>query len=176
MEGQETRGSDRRGSVVVAGQSISDQRRGGFQSGGVVGSSAAYGVRVAVPFAPAKSQFGAAFFAGIGGTASHRNPSLLSEFDSVTNSSEIPVGASFAWRHLGATRGYSVYVAPALVYYSGGTSPDNLVRVSFGVDVGLTDSWGVSGGVDAGRSRPRAVGGPGGPQFAIGVSRVLMRR
>jgi hypothetical protein len=149
----------------------------GFQTGRAVGSSAAYGARVAVPLVPASSAVGISVFVGIGGASSHRNEATFPEADSVTNSTVVPAGASVGWRHLGGIgRGFSLYVAPAIVFYSGGTAPDNLFRLALGGDVGLSDVWGVTGGVDLGQSRPRGVGGPGGPQFGLGVSRAIATR
>jgi hypothetical protein len=53
----------------------------GFQGGRSVGSSAAYGVRVAVPLARPSRSMGLAVFAGIGGAASHRNESIIAALD-----------------------------------------------------------------------------------------------
>jgi hypothetical protein len=149
----------------------------GFQTGRAVGSSPAYGVRIAIPLVPASSAVGVSMFAGIGGASSHRNEAILPELDSVTSSTVVPAGVSIGWRHLGGVgRGFSLYAAPAMVFYSGGTAPANLFRLSLGGDVGLSDVWGITGGVDLGQSRPRGVGGPGGPQFGLGVSRVVATR
>jgi hypothetical protein len=149
----------------------------GFQGGRSVGSSAAYGTRVAVPLASATSPMGLAMFAGIGGASSHRNESIAAAFDSVTNSTEVPVGVSIGWRHYGGfARGFSLFLAPTLVFYSGGTAPGNLFRLGLGLDISLTDSWGITGGLDLGQTRPRAVGGPGPPQFGVGVSRAIATR
>jgi hypothetical protein len=149
----------------------------GYQTGRSVGSSIAYGARVAIPFVPSTSPIGFALFAGVGGTASHRNQAIVPAFDSVTNSAEIPVGAALGWCQRGGSgRGFSLFAAPALVFYTGGSAPDNLFRLALGADVGLTDSWGISAGLDVGQSRPRAVGGPGGPQFGVGVSRAMAIR
>jgi hypothetical protein len=86
------------------------------------------------------------------------------------------VGVAIGWRHSGFARGFSLYAAPAVVFYTGGSAPDNLFRLSLGLDAGLSDSWGITGGLDLGQSRPRAVGGPGGPQFGLGISRAIATR
>ena len=175
-------GSDSRG-VLAAAASWAPMSRiqlsggGGYQFGHLVGSSAAYGVRVAVPLVAPSRAMGVAVFAGIGGASSHRNESIIATLDSVTSSTEIPVGVAVGWRHSGGFgRGFSLFATLAQVFYSGGTAPDNLFRLSLGGDIGLTDSWGITGGVDLGQSRPRAVGGPGGPQFGLGVSHAIATR
>jgi hypothetical protein len=175
-------GSGSRGVIAAAGSWAPASRiqlsgGGGYQSGHSVGSSAAYGFRVAVPLVAPSSSLGLAVFAGVGGASSHRNESIVAAFDSVTSSIEIPVGLALGWRHNGGfASGFSTFVAPVLVFYTGGSAPDNLFRVTLGVDIGVTDSWGITGGLDVGQSRPSAVGGPGGPQFGLGVSHAITTR
>jgi hypothetical protein len=149
----------------------------GFQSGGSVASGAAYGVRIAMPFGSPSSSFGFALFGGLGGGERERREFPRPVLDSVTNSSEIVVGGSIGWAHsLFATRSLALSVAPAGISYQGGSDPGALVRVALGADVSISESLGVTVGMDVGRNRARGVGGPTGPQFGIGLTYAMNRR
>jgi hypothetical protein len=155
-----------------------------------VGSAGAYGARIATPFGGAASSFGFAAFAGIGGAAAKTvrdtllcppgpigSSCAITVVDSTSSTTEIPVGASVAWRKtIGATHGISIYATPAYVWLTGGTKNGGLVRVALGADFGITQSLGVTIGADAGGKRPNALGGPSGTQFGAALSYALGRR
>lgn len=174
-------GSDR--TLVAAAGSWTPVRRLqftgglGFQSGGSVGSGGAYGVRIAMPFGSPSSSFGFALFGGLGGGESRRREFPRPAPDSVTNSSEIVVGGSLGWQHgLLSTRSLALSVAPAALFYQGGSEPGMLARVAIGADVSISESLGITMGIDIGRNRPRGGGGPTGPQFGIGLTYAMNRR
>lgn len=145
----------------------------GFQSRTGLGSRAVYGLRAAIPFGGASSTFGFAAFAGIGGGSGKRSTGA----DSAANTGEIPVGAAIGWRHaLGASHGLSVFASPAFVFFTGGAKSGGLFRTGLGADFGITPSLGVTAGVDLGGSRARAVGGPSGILYGVGVSYAFGRR
>jgi hypothetical protein len=77
---------------------------------------------------------------------------------------------------MGATRGISLYATPAYIYYSGGSDAGGLFRTALGVDFGITPSIGITGGIEFGGKRGRAVGGPTGTLYGIGVSYAFGRR
>ena len=106
-----------------------------------------------------------------------RATSGLIVFDSTTNSTVIPIGASIGWRRgVGTSHGVSVYASPAFVYFGGGTNSRGLMRAAFGVDAGVTPAIGVTGGFDLGGTRPQAIGGPSGVAYGLGVSYAFGRR
>ncbi|MFI5229955.1 MAG: hypothetical protein ACHQWU_12860 [Gemmatimonadales bacterium] len=145
----------------------------GYQRRSGLSSRAVYGVRAAVPFGGASSTFGFAAFAGVGGGSGGRSTAA----DSATNSTEIPIGAAIGWRRaLGATHGLSLFATPAFVFFTGGAKSGGLVRVGLGADFGITSSLGATAGVDLGQSRTRAVGGPSGVLYGVGVSYAFGRR
>ena len=75
------------------------------------------------------------------------------------------------WRRaVGSGHGFSVYATPAFVYQFGGTETAGLFRLGIGLDLGVTQAFGVTGGVDFGSTRPRGFGGPTGAQFGLGLS------
>ena len=144
-------------------------------------SGAAYGARVALPLGGASSSFGFAAFAGIGGGARviHTTPSPSGIGTDTTTSSgtQIPVGAAVGWRKaIGGTHGFSVFGTPAYVFETGGGGNKGLFRVGVGVDFGITSSLGATVGGEFGATRARALGGPSGSQFGVGVSYALGRR
>lgn len=141
---------------------------GGFGSRRVtsIGSRSVYGVRLAIPFGGQASTLGFAVFAGAGGTGGGGTAS-----DSTQSKSEVPVGASVGWRKaLGASHGLSIYASPSYVFLSGGTKSGGLVRGAVGVDVGLTKAMGLTAGADFGQTRSRAIGGPSGAVFGVGLA------
>jgi hypothetical protein len=97
--------------------------------------------------------------------------------DSTTNSTVIPIGASVGWRYgIGGSRGMSLYASPAFVYYGGGTTSGGLMRVAFGVDAGVAQNIGITGGLEVGGTRPSAIGGPSGTVYGLGASYSFGRR
>ena len=140
---------------------------GGFGSRHVtsIGSRSVYGVRLAIPFGGQASNLGFAVFAGAGGTSG------TTAADSTHSKSEVPVGASIGWRRaLGATRGLSIYASPSYLFLSGGAKSGGLVRGAAGVDVGLSKSLGLTAGADFGQTRSKALGGPNGAVFGVGLA------
>jgi hypothetical protein len=150
------------------------------------GSGASYGARVAMPFGGASSTFGFAAFAGIGGgpavstpasTISFNNGNAVTVPDSVSSTTEVPLGAAIGWRRaIGSNHGISVYADPAYVLFSGGSKTQGLFRAAVGVDVGITNSLGATVGVEFGGTRARGFGGPSGTQFGVGVSYAFGKR
>ena len=159
------------GTVLAAAASWSSVRfglSGGFGSRHVtsIGSRTVYGVRLAIPFGGQASNVGFAVFAGAGGTSGGTTAG-----DSVHSKSEVPVGASIGWRRaLGATHGLSIYASPSYLFLSGGTKSGGLVRGAAGVDVGLSKSLGLTAGADFGQTRSKALGGPSGAIFGVGLA------
>jgi hypothetical protein len=132
------------------------------------GSRGVYGIRLAMPvMGGPTSSFGIAAFAGAGGGGGTRSgPS-----DSTASTTQIPVGAALAWRRaIGATHGFSVYASPSYTFLSGGSKTGGLVRAAIGADVGITASIGVTGGIEFGQTRARALGGPSGTLYGLGVA------
>jgi hypothetical protein len=140
---------------------------GGMQSLTGRDSRGVYGVRAAIPFGGAASAIGFAVFGGIGGGSGGSTTSA----DSVSSTTEIPLGASIGWRHaLGSNHGISLYGAPSYVLFSGGSKSDGLFRASIGADAGITTALGATLGVDFGATRARGLGGPSGILYALGIS------
>lgn len=154
----------------------------GYQNRSGSGSALAYGARLAMPFGGASSTFGFAAFAGIGGGRSSRTdptPAIVADSlsDTTSSAAQIPLGVGIGWRRaIGATRGFSVYATPSYVFYTGGTDPGGLFRAAVAADFGITQRIGVTGGIEFGATRSRAVGGPSGTLYGIGVSYALGRR
>ncbi len=131
------------------------------------GSNFAYGLRAAVPVFGLDRPIGVAVFAGIGG-ASSQNTAFP---DSSASTGQVPVGVSVGWRRaVGSGHGFSVYATPAFVYQFGGSETAGLFRLGIGLDLGITQAFGVTGGVDFGSTRSRGFGGPSGTQFGLGLS------
>jgi hypothetical protein len=87
------------------------------------------------------------------------------------------VGAAVGWRHaIGAARGFSVFGTPAYVFETGGGSSKGLFRVGVGADFGITSSLGATVGGEFGATRARALGGPSGSLFGVGVSYAFGKR
>jgi hypothetical protein len=142
------------------------------------GSSMAYGLRVAMPMASATASFGYGAFVGIGGGSSGKKiASTASGTDTTTTSSmRIPVGVALGWRHgIGASHGFSLYATPAYVWLNGGGSSGGLVRVGLGADVGVTQSLGITGGMELGQTKSGAAGTTG-TLYGLGVSYAFGRR
>lgn len=142
------------------------------------GGSAGGGVRATVglwsiPWG--QGGFAFAAFAGIGGGAPSRDSGLkVNDFvfpDSLTSTTEVPIGVSVGWRYsISSSQSVSVYTSPAVLFIAGGSNSQAIVRGSLGVDFGISDSFGFTGGFDFGQSRPRGFGGPSNVLFAGGFS------
>lgn len=147
----------------------------GYLSRSGFGSSAGGGVRATVALGSLPSEFGLAAFVGIGGGAATRDSGLrVNGFvfpDSLTSTTEVPLGVSVGWRHsISSSQSVSVYTSPAVLFIAGGTKSQAIFRGSLGVDLGITESFGVTGGFDFGQTRPRGFGGPSNVLFAVGLS------
>ena len=161
------------GALAWAPASARFQVTGGFGSidPKVGDRSAAWGARASVPITQTmmggKLGFGA--FAGVGG-ASQDAVSLL----------HVPAGASVSWRtRLGERRGISVYAAPFYSWTRVRTDEESenkaLVRASFGVDVAVVPSLGITVGYELGQTADAGEPGPTGGTFGVGVSYALRR-
>ena len=157
----------------------------GYQTRSDFDGRVVYGARVAMPFGGASSTFGFAAFAGVGGGPAGKRtvavtpgaPDSVSIADTVSSTTQIPLGASVAYRRaIGSNHGLSIYATPAWVIYSGGTKTDGLFRVAIGADFGITKSLGVTGGIDFGGTRAKELGGPSSTQYGVGVSYALGKR
>jgi hypothetical protein len=133
--------------------------------------SNAWGARVSVPITQTmmSGKLGIGAFAGVGGM-SQNDASLL----------HVPGGVSVSFRtRLGERRGISFYAAP---FYSWtratvGDESDNkgLVRASFGVDVAVVPSLGITVGYELGQTAEEGEPGATGGTFGVGVSYALRR-
>jgi hypothetical protein len=133
--------------------------------------SSAWGARASVPITQTmmNGKLGIGAFAGVGG-ASQDTVSLL----------HVPVGASISFRmRLGERRGISLYAAP---FYSWtrrsiDDESDNkgLVRASFGVDVAVVPSLGITVGYELGQTADADEPGATGGTFGVGVSYAFRR-
>lgn len=149
---------------------------GGFGSRHVTGagSRGVYGVRLAIPFGGRPtSAIGFAVFAGAGGNVGGKSTAA----DSAASTSEVPLGAALGWRRsLGSNHGISVYASPSYVLFSGGDKSGGLVRGAAAADVGITPSLGLTAGIDFGQTRGRAIGGPSGTLYGVGIAYAFGRR
>ena len=147
----------------------------GYLSRSGFGSSAGGGLRATVALGSLPGAFALAAFVGIGGGAVTADSGLrINGFvfpDSLTSTTEVPVGLSAGWRHaISSSQSVSIYTSPAVLFISGGTKSQAIFRGSLGVDFGITESFGVTGGFDFGQTRPRGFGGPSNVLFAGGLS------
>lgn len=148
------------------------QLSGGFgarnRSGGG-GTGTVYGVRLALPFTGSGSSFGFAGFAGIGGASKKSGDT--------SSTAQVPVGVAIGWRRaIGGAHGVSLYATPNFVFSSGGSNNSGLFRTGVGADIGLTNSLGVTAGAELGATRSKALGGPSGVLYGVGVSYAFGRR
>lgn len=140
------------------------------------GSSAGGGVRATVSlFSLPGGAFAFAAFAGIGGGAASRDSGLrVNGFvfpDSLTSTTEVPVGVSAGWRYaISSSQSLSVYTSPAVLFIQGGSKSQAIFRGSLGIDLGVSDNFGITAGFDFGQTRPRGFGGPSNVLFAGGLS------
>jgi hypothetical protein len=180
------------GQSVFAGAAGWSPGSGRFQVSGGVGYQSrtdfdgrvVYGGRVAMPFGGASSTFGFAAFAGIGGGPRGKRQVVIDSAtgdkvtvdDTLSSTTQIPLGASIGYRRAFGSHGLSVYATPAWVIYSGGPKTDGLFRAAVGVDFGITRSLGATAGIDFGGTRSKDVGGPSSTQYGIGVAYAFGRR
>jgi len=154
----------------------------GYQTRSGSNSSLAYGARIAMPFGGASSSFGFAAFAGVGGGGSgtkKTTPSIALDTlaDSTMSTAQIPIGVGIGWRRsFGGTRGVSFYATPSYTYYTGGSHSGGLIRTAVAADFGITQRIGATAGIEFGATRARAIGGPSGTLYGVGVSYALGRR
>jgi hypothetical protein len=161
------------GALAWAPASARFQVTGGFGTvdPDVGDRSSAWGARASVPITQTMmdGKLGIGAFAGVGG-ASQNNVSLL----------HVPVGASVSWRtRLGERRGISFYAAPFYSWtrrrLSDVSTNNGLVRASFGVDVAVVPSLGVTVGYELGQTAGANEPGATGGTFGVGISYALRR-
>lgn len=170
------------GGSVYAGAASWTPSSGRFQvSGGLGaqvltnsgGSNFAYGARLALPLGGAGSSFGFGAFAGVGGGGAKRTVVDSITGDTIASNATttlIPVGGSVGWRHaIGSSHGFSLYATPSYVFLTGGGSSGGIFRAAVGGDLGITQSIGLTGGVEFGQTRS-SLGGPSGTMYGLGVS------
>ena len=133
--------------------------------------SNAWGARVSVPITQTmmSGKLGIGAFAGVGG-ASQNEASLL----------HVPAGASISFRtRLGERRGISLYAAPfyswTRVKVDDESENKGLVRASFGVDVAVVPSLGITVGYEMGQTADADEPGATGGTFGVGLSYALRR-
>jgi len=131
----------------------------------------AWGARAMLPIALLKlgDSFGVAAFAGVGGAS-----------ENGANRLNATPGATIGYRRaIGSSRGVSVYAAPFYswsridagdVAASGGS-----FRVSFGVDITVVRSIGLTVGYETGGQVDEGDAGPLGDVFGVGLSYALRR-
>jgi hypothetical protein len=133
--------------------------------------SSAWGARASVPITQTMmaGKLGIGAFAGVGG-ASQDDVSLL----------HVPAGASVSWRtRLGERRGISIFAAPfyswTRISFDDESESKGLLRASFGVDVAVVPSLGITVGYELGQSADEGEPGATGGTFGVGVSYALRR-
>ena len=179
------------GSVYAASGSWTPSS-GRFQFSGGIGSQTrtggggtgwAYGLRGAIPLASPDASFGFGAFAGIGGGSGSKRVvdtvdatgTVVVDSTATSTTTQIPVGVAVGWRRAIASRGFSLYASPSYVFLSGGGGTKGLIRAAVGADVGITNSIGLTGGIEFGQARAQS-GGPGGTLYGLGVSYAFGRR
>ena len=157
----------------------------GWRNGLGTSQNGAYGLRLAFPFgfSGATGSFGFAAFAGVGGgpqvttTRTVPIPSGILVVDTLSSTTQVPIGLSVGWRHFsGGSQGISIYATPNYVFYSGGTANGNLMRVGIGSDIAISPALGVTLGTEFGGTRRSTLGGPSGVLYGVGVSYAFRRR
>lgn len=161
------------GAISWAPSSARFQVTGGFGAFEADGAdrASAWGARVSAPITQTMmaGKLGLGAFAGVGG-ASQTGVSLL----------HVPAGASVSWRtRLGERRGISFYAAPfyswTRVSFDQASQSKGLVRASFGVDVAVVPSLGITVGYELGQKAGEDEPGATGGTFGVGVSYALRR-
>jgi hypothetical protein len=123
--------------------------------------------------AGSSSNFGFGAFAGIGGSAKQTTDTTGA--DTVAATTRIPVGVAIGWRQAVGSRGFSLYATPSYVWSSGGGRTSGLIRAGLGADVGITNSIGITGGIELGQTKT-GTSGPSGTVYGLGISYVFGRR
>jgi hypothetical protein len=161
------------GAIAWAPASTRFQVTGGFGAFEPDGADRAnaWGARVSVPITQTMmgGKLGIGAFAGAGG-ASQDEVSLL----------HVPAGGSVSWRmRLGERRGISLYAAPfyswTRVRVDDESEKKGLVRASFGVDVAVVPSLGITVGYEMGQNAEADEPGATGGMFGVGISYALRR-
>lgn len=131
-----------------------------------------YGGRVAVPvFSFMEGKAGAAVFAGLGGASAPG-----------ARITTVPAGLAVGFRQaMGETRGFSVYAAPFYAWTRVEPTDEpalskGLIRVSGGLDLGITRKIGVTLGYEAGARAGELDPGPRGGVFGVAASYAFGRR
>ena len=161
------------GAVSWAPASARFQVTGGFGAMDPKGGDRtnAWGGRASVPITQTMmgGKLGIGAFAGVGG-ASQDTVSLL----------HVPAGASISFRTpLGERRGISFYAAPFYSWTRATIDDESenkwLVRASFGVDVAVIPSLGITVGYELGQTAEMGEPGATGGTFGVGISYALRR-
>lgn len=161
------------GALAWAPASARFQVTGGFGAFEPDGAdrASAWGARGSVPITQTlmAGKLGIGAFAGVG-RASRDTVSLL----------HVPAGASVSWRsRLGERRGISFFAAPfyswTRVTLNGESESKGLLRASFGVDVAVVPSLGITVGYELGQTAEEGEPGVAGGVFGVGVSYALRR-
>ena len=133
--------------------------------------SQGWGARASVPITQTMmgGKLGIGAFAGVGG-ASQSDESLL----------HVPAGASVSFRtRLGERRGISFYAAPFYSWMRATVEDESvskgLFRASFGVDVAVVPSLGLTVGYELGQAADAGEPGATGGTFGVGISYALRR-
>jgi hypothetical protein len=92
----------------------------------------------------------------------------------------VPAGASISFRtRLGERRGISFYAAPFYSWTRASIGDESdkkgLVRASFGVDIAVVPSLGITVGYELGQTADADEPGATGGMFGVGVSYALRR-
>ena len=161
------------GAVAWAPASARFQVTAGFGSMDPEGAarSQGWGARASVPITQTMmaGKLGIGAFAGVGG-ASQGDGNFL----------YVPAGASVSFRtRLGERRGISFYAAPFYSWTRASIDDESvnkgLVRASFGVDVAVVPSLGLTVGYELGQTADAGEPGATGGMFGVGISYALRR-
>lgn len=151
----------------------------GIRDADLGGRGGTYGARISVPaFSFANGSLGIAGFVGIG-AAQVPDARILPTDEPGGSVAHVPAGVAIGYRRaFSFIRGASVYAAPFYSYnrlsVGDSTVSRGAFRYSFGVDVGVTNRLGVTGGAEFGGSSDSGPG-PRGASFGLGVSLKLGR-
>lgn len=152
---------------------------GGGRKSDLGGRGGAYGVRAAMPVASfAGGALGVAGFLGVGGA---REPDAEIGFQDGGTLTQVPIGVGIGYRRaFSFIRGASVYATPFYSYnrltVGDNTITRSLFRVGLGIDVGITNTIGVTAGAELGSNGDEGGPGPSGAVFGVGASYALGRR
>jgi hypothetical protein len=161
------------GAVAWAPASARFQLTAGFGTMDPQGAPRAHGwgARASVPITQTMmaGKLGIGAFAGVGG-ASQDEGNLL----------HVPAGASVSFRtRMGERRGISLYAAPFYSWTRATVEDESvskgLLRASFGVDVAVVPSLGLTVGYELGQNADAGEPGATGGTFGVGVSYALRR-